>query len=151
LKDRIRALFLGVLASVVEPIVVGAELLYSSVRVKSLRLSATLSKVKTLIILRAYFIWSKRSLLSTSGLMVKRTGASTAFSVGFEIIVLIIFLVVAVYVAAYTLPGALTAMATSALTSVNTGIQTLFQVVVSLIAVVALILLLIGAVRRAFL
>ena len=80
----------------------------------------------------------------------KRRRGSSTFQKGLEIVVIIIFLAIALYVAAYTVPGALTAMATSALTSVNTGVQTLFQVVVSLIAVVALILLLLGVVRSVF-
>lgn len=118
-----------------------------AVKLYALRVLSVLNALTSQVLNSAYHAFSERTLRAVGA---KRVGAGGAFNTGFEVIVLIIFLVVAIYVAAFTLPGALTAMATSALTSVNGGIITLFQVVVSLIAVVALILLLIAAVRKAF-
>jgi len=75
--------------------------------------------------------------------------SSGATTTGVNLIVEIVFLSVGLYVAAFILPGALTAIATTALTSVNSGVITIFQVLVPIVAVVVLILLLIGVIRRA--
>jgi flagellar biosynthesis protein FlhB len=123
------------------------SLFVNALRVRILRVLAVCNALKNQVLLRFYSVWSARDLAWVAG---QRRIGSTAINAGIEIVILIVFLAIALYVAAYTVPGALTAMATSALTSVNTGVQTLFQTVVSLIAVVALILLLIGVVRKVF-
>jgi hypothetical protein len=73
---------------------------------------------------------------------------SSSINEGIGIVIEVIFLAVGLYVAAFILPGALTAIATTALTSVNGGTVTLFQTLVPLIAIVVIILLFIGMIRK---